>query len=30
MITPLESTNDDGLLEAVIRGTYIRPEGPRG
>lgn len=30
MITPTESTNDDGLLEAVIRGTYIRPEGPRG
>ena len=30
MITPLESTNDDGLLEAVIRGTYVRPEGPRG
>jgi hypothetical protein len=30
MITPVESTNDDGLLEAVIRGTYIRPEGPRG
>jgi type IV pilus assembly protein PilN len=30
MITPLESTNDDGLLEAVIRGTYIRPEGARG
>jgi type IV pilus assembly protein PilN len=30
MITPIESTNDDGLLEAVIRGTYIRPEGTRG
>lgn len=30
MITPTESTNDDGLLEAVIRGAYIRPEGPRG
>lgn len=30
MITPIESTNDDGLLEAVIRGTYIRPEGSRG
>jgi Tfp pilus assembly protein PilN len=30
MITPIESTNDDGLLEAVIRGTYIRPEEPRG
>ena len=30
MITPVESTNDDGLLEAIIRGTYIRPEGPRG
>ena len=30
LITPLESTKDDGLLEATIRGTYIRPEGPRG
>ena len=30
MLTPTESTSDDGLLEAVIRGTYIRPEGPRG
>jgi Tfp pilus assembly protein PilN len=30
MLTPTESTNDDGLLEAVIRGTYVRPEAPRG
>jgi hypothetical protein len=30
VITPQEETNDQGLLEAVIRATYIRPEGPRG
>lgn len=30
VITPLQQTNDDGLLEAVIRGTYVRPEAPRG
>jgi Tfp pilus assembly protein PilN len=30
LITPVESTNDAGLLDAVIRGTYIRQEGPRG
>lgn len=30
LITPQEETNDEGLLVAVIRGTYLRPEGPRG
>ena len=30
VITPAEQTNEQGLLEAVIRGTYTRPEGPRG
>jgi Tfp pilus assembly protein PilN len=30
VITPAESTNEEGLLQAVIRGTYIRAEGPRG
>ena len=30
VITPAEATNDDGLLQAVIRGTYVRAEGPRG
>ena len=30
VITPAEQTNDQGLLEAVTRGTYVRPEGPRG
>ena len=30
VITPQEATNDKGLLEAVIRGTYVRPEAPRG
>ena len=30
VITPAEQTNEQGLLEAVIRGTYVRPEGPRG
>jgi type IV pilus assembly protein PilN len=30
MITPAEQTNEQGLLEAVIKGTYVRPEGPRG
>jgi Tfp pilus assembly protein PilN len=30
VITPAEATNEDGLLQAVIRGTYVRPEGPRG
>jgi len=30
VITPAEATNPEGLLQAVIRGTYIRPEGPRG
>ena len=29
VITPAES-NDEGLLKAVIRGTYVRLEGPRG
>jgi Tfp pilus assembly protein PilN len=30
VITPAEQTNEQGLLEAVIRGTYVRPEGTRG
>jgi len=30
VITPAEQTNEQGLLEAVIKGTYVRPEGPRG
>ena len=30
VITPAEQTNDEGLLEAVVRGTYVRVEGPRG
>jgi len=30
VITPTEATNEDGLLQAVIRGTYVRAEGPRG
>lgn len=30
LLTPAEATNEDGLLEAVIRGTYIHAEGPRG
>ena len=30
LITPAEQTNEQGLLEAVIRGTYIRVEEPRG
>jgi Tfp pilus assembly protein PilN len=30
LITPTEASDDDGLLKAVIRGTYIRPEEPRG
>jgi len=30
VITPAEQTNEQGLLEAVIRGTYIRVEEPRG
>jgi len=30
LITPVESTNDNGLLDAVVRGTYVRQEGPRG
>jgi type IV pilus assembly protein PilN len=30
VITPAEATNDEGLLQAVIRGLYLRPEGPRG
>ena len=30
LITPTEATDDDGLLKAVIRGSYIRPEEPRG
>jgi type IV pilus assembly protein PilN len=30
VITPAEATNEDGLLQAVVRGTYVRPEGPRG
>jgi len=30
VITPAEQTNEQGLLEAVIRGTYVRAEEPRG
>ena len=30
VITPTESTNQAGLLEAVVRAIYVRPEGPRG
>ena len=30
LITPAEQTNEQGLLEAVIRGTYVRAEEPRG
>jgi Tfp pilus assembly protein PilN len=30
VITPAEATNEEGLLQAVIRGTYVRVEGPRG
>jgi Tfp pilus assembly protein PilN len=30
VITPQEVTNDKGLLEAIVRATYIRPEAPRG
>ena len=30
VITPAEATNEEGLLQAVIRGTYVRAEGPRG
>ncbi len=30
VITPIEQTNDQGLLDAVVRGRYSRPEGPRG
>jgi Tfp pilus assembly protein PilN len=30
VITPTEGTNEEGLLQAVIRGTYVRVEGPRG
>jgi Tfp pilus assembly protein PilN len=30
LITPTEVTDDDGLLKAVIRGSYVRQEAPRG
>jgi Tfp pilus assembly protein PilN len=30
VITPAEATNEEGLLQAVVRGIYIRPEAPRG
>jgi len=30
LLTPTEATNAEGLFEAVIRGSYVRPEGPRG
>jgi Tfp pilus assembly protein PilN len=30
VITPAEATNEEGLLQAVIRGVYVRPEAPRG
>jgi Tfp pilus assembly protein PilN len=30
VITPQEATNDKGLLEAIIRGTYVRSETPHG
>ena len=30
VITPQEVTNDKGLLVALVRATYIRPESPRG
>ena len=30
VITPAEATNEEGLLQAVIRGIYVRPEAPRG
>ncbi len=30
VITPAEATNEEGLLQAVIRGIYVRQEAPRG
>jgi Tfp pilus assembly protein PilN len=30
VITPAEATNDEGLLQAIVRGVYVRTEGPRG
>jgi Tfp pilus assembly protein PilN len=30
VITPVEETNDQGLFQASIKATYVRPEGPRG
>ena len=30
VITPAEETNEQGLLVAVVRGTYVRPGGARG
>jgi Tfp pilus assembly protein PilN len=30
VITPAEATNEEGLLQAVIRGIYVRAEAPRG
>ena len=30
VLTPTEATNDEGLLQAVIVGTYVRAAVPRG
>ncbi len=30
VITPAEQTDNDGLLDATIKATYLRPEAPRG
>ena len=30
VITPAEQIDNDGLLGATIKATYVRPEGPRG
>jgi hypothetical protein len=30
VITPAEQIDKDGLLDATIKATYVRPEGSRG
>jgi hypothetical protein len=30
VITPAEQIDNDGLLDATIKATYLRPEAPRG
>jgi hypothetical protein len=30
VITPAEQLDNDGLLDATIKATYVRPEGPHG